>query len=450
MSAANAKGRIGRWLTQAPPWAFAAYGGLAAFAAYFSMYAYRKPFAAADYGDIAGWPFALDFKIALVIAQVAGYALSKLVGIKVVSEMPPGRRAAAILILVGGAEVALVLLGVLPPAFAPLALFANGLGLGMIWGLVFGFLEGRRLSEALGAMLCASFILASGVVKSVGKALLLMGVQELWMPALTGLLFAPLLFIAVAGLAQMPPPDAADEAERVRRAPMSARDRMALLAAHGPVLAVLVAVYVLLTAVRDFRDNFSAEIWAELGFKDAAAMFSVSELPIAVAVLAALAALSRVKDNRRAVGFNLAFIAGGLVLLGASTGLHQAGMLGPVAWMTASGAGLYLAYTPFNGILFDRMIAATGTVGTAGFLIYVADASGYVGSVALLLVKALARLDLDWIAFLANLAYVTSLAGLVGTAAATLLFNGRRPGKSSRQSLGGPYVSGAPSAPCDR
>ncbi len=418
-----AQGPVGRWLSRAPAWAFAAYGGLAAFAAYFSMYAYRKPFAAADWDDVAGWPFAIDFKIALVIAQVGGYALSKVIGVKVVSETPPARRAAMILALVGGAELALVLLGVLPPALAPLALFANGLGLGMIWGLVFGFLEGRRLSEALGAMLCASFILASGVVKSAGKALLLLGVDERWMPALTGLLFAPLLFVAVAGLAQMPPPDAADEAERVRRAPMSARDRAALLAAHGPVLAALVAVYVLLTAVRDFRDNFSAEIWAELGFKDAAAMFSVSELPIAVVVLVGMAALIRVRDNRRAVGFNLAFIGGGLALLGVSTLLHQAGLLGPVGWMAASGAGLYMAYTPFNGMLFDRMIAATGTVGTAGFLIYVADASGYVGSVALLLVKAFARLQLDWIGFLTMLAYVASLAGLAGIAIAASLLN---------------------------
>jgi hypothetical protein len=426
MNQTPAGGPISRWLSRAPAWTFAAYGGTAAFAAYFSMYAYRKPFAAADYGHIAGWPLGLDFKIALVIAQVAGYALSKIIGVKIVSETPPGRRAGMILLLVGGSELALVLFGLAPPALAPLALFANGLGLGMIWGLVFGFLEGRRVSEALGAMLCASFILASGVVKSAGKALLLTGVDERWMPALTGLLFAPLLIVAVAGLAQMPPPDAADEAQRVRRAPMSARDRAALLAAHGPVLAVLVAVYVLLTAVRDFRDNFSAEIWAELGFKDAAAMFSLSELPIAVVVLVGMAGLIRVKDNRRAVGFNLAFIGGGLVLLGVSTVLHQAGLLGPVAWMAASGAGLYMAYTPFNGMLFDRMIAATGTVGTAGFLIYVADASGYVGSVALLLVKAFARLQLDWIGFLTILAYVTCLAGLVGVAIAASLFGGGR------------------------
>ena len=41
--------------------------------------------------------------------------------------------------------------------------------------------------------------------------------NEYWMPALTGLLFAPLLIICVAGLAVMPPPSAEDERLRVAR-----------------------------------------------------------------------------------------------------------------------------------------------------------------------------------------------------------------------------------------
>ncbi len=45
--------------------------------------------------------------------------------------------------------------------------------------------------------------------------------------------------------------------------------------------------------------------------------------------------------------------------------------------MILTGAGLYLAYTPFNAMLFDRMVAAIGRAGNAGFLIYIAEASGY-------------------------------------------------------------------------
>ena len=52
-------------------WLFALYGGLSSFAVYFAMFGYRKPFTAAAFSHPEGWPFAVDFKIALV-KQVAG------------------------------------------------------------------------------------------------------------------------------------------------------------------------------------------------------------------------------------------------------------------------------------------------------------------------------------------------------------------------------------------
>lgn len=408
------KSAVTRFLTTAPPWLFALYGGLASFAVYFAMFGYRKPFTAAAFSAPEGWPFAVDFKIVLVIAQVAGYATAKFIGVKVISEMQAGRRAMTILTLIFGAEMSLLLFGTLPTVIGPMAMYLNGLCLGMIWGLVFGFLEGRRLTEVLGAMLCASFILSSGVAKSVGKMLLLSNVSEQWMPFVSGLIFAPLMLIAVIALAQLPPPTPADEAERVKRAPMNRDDRIALFAAHAPALILLIAVYMILTALRDFRDNFSAEIWAELGFKNAASIFTLSELPVAAIVLVGLAALMGVKDNRRAVAFNIGFVALGFVLLGASTLAFQAGLLPPVWWMILAGAGLYMGYTPFNAMLFDRMIAATGKIGTAGFLIYVADSFGYIGSISLLLLKSFAQLDIEWGQFLAIGAYVASGLGLVG------------------------------------
>lgn len=255
-----APGAVTRFLTTAPPWLFALYGGLASFAVYFAMFGYRKPFTAAAYAQPAGWPFEFDFKIALVIAQVAGYATAKFIGVKVISEMQAGRRAMTILTLIFGAEMSLLLFGTVPTVIGPMAMYLNGLCLGMIWGLVFGFLEGRRLTEVLSAMLCASFILSSGVAKSVGKTLLLANIDERWMPFVSGLIFAPLMLVAVLALAQLPPPTPADEAERVKRAPMNAKDRAALFAAHAPALILLIAVYMILTALRDFRDNFSAEI----------------------------------------------------------------------------------------------------------------------------------------------------------------------------------------------
>src|SRR5579859_6545968 len=214
LSAAPLSLRLRGWLSRLPAPVFTIYGGLMAFGAYFAMYGFRRPFTVASFADAA--PVLVQYKIALVIAQVFGYALSKVAGIKLVSEMPPQRRAAAILMLIAAAEVFLVLFALIPAPFNIACLFANGLALGMIWGLVFGFLEGRRVSEVLGAMLCGAFIVSSGVVKSAGKWVMLRGwADEYWMPALTGLIFAPLLLVCVGGLAALPPPSPEDERLRV-------------------------------------------------------------------------------------------------------------------------------------------------------------------------------------------------------------------------------------------
>ncbi|MFN0025034.1 MAG: DUF5690 family protein, partial [Parvularculaceae bacterium] len=276
-----------------------ALGGLASFSAYFAMYAFRKPFTAATYDAPDGWSFDVSFKIALVIAQVLGYALSKAIGIKVIAELGRKGRGAAILGLIALSWLALLLFAVVPAPWKVAALFLNGLPLGLIWGLVFSYLEGRRTTEALGAMLCASFILSSGIVKSVGVwTMQALAVSEFWMPPVTGALFFPLLFISVWGLALLPAPSLEDEAERTRRGPMNREERRSFLARFGPGLFMLIAAYVLFTAFRDFRDNFAAELWRDLGRGGDAAVFSLSEVPIAAATLAALGAMMLIRSNR--------------------------------------------------------------------------------------------------------------------------------------------------------
>ncbi|HJV41110.1 DUF5690 family protein [Caulobacter sp.] len=423
-----------RWLERANPLVFTLFAGLAGFCAYFSMYAFRKPFAAATFGTVEGWDFAVDYKIALVLAQVAGYAASKLIGVKVISEIAPRHRGAAILGLIGVSWIALLAFAVVPAPWNVAALLLNGLPLGMIWGLVFGYMEGRRTSEVLGAILCASFILSSGVVKSVGKWLMVdLHVSPFWMPAVTGALFMPLLAVSVWALMQLPPPSAADEAARVRRQPMDSVQRRAFLAAYAPGIVLLVLSYVLLTALRDFRDNFAAELWTALGYGEASSVFTASELPVAVVSLAAIGAVMLVRDNLRALLVMHGVILAGFAMLGLSTLAFQAHLLGPLTWMILTGAGLYMAYTPFNAMLFDRMIAFSGRMGTAGFLIYVADASGYLGSVALLVWRNFAMVALDWLGFFIASIYATSIVGSACAVLAGLYFLRHRPSARAKR-----------------
>ncbi len=91
------------------------------------------------------------------------------------------------------------------------------------------------------------------------------------MPAVAGALFLPLLFVSVWALSALPPPNALDEAARVRRAPMNAAARASFLAEYGVGIGLLVTAYVLATALRDFRDNFAAELWSGLGYGNGAA-----------------------------------------------------------------------------------------------------------------------------------------------------------------------------------
>jgi hypothetical protein len=400
------KSRITRWLENAPAPAFTAYAVVAAFATYFCMYAFRRPFAVGTYPGAWG---SLDLKTVYLISQVVGYAASKFLGIKVVSELPAGRRALGILACIGIAEAALALFAIVPAPWCAIFLLANGLPLGMVWGLVFGFLEGRRVSDLLGAGLSASFIVASGFVKTVGKLVLGWGVPEYWMPATTGALFFPALLLFVWLLSRIPPPTAQDEAERVRRAPMDRDARRKFLGRYLAGIAWLTVGYMLLTAYRDYRDSFAREIWDALGYAKEPSIMTTAEIPVALGALLAVGAMMGIRDSRKALAAIHGVMIAGAALVGGGTLLYRVGALSPAAWMITVGLGLYVGYVPFNCVLFDRLIAAVGSVATAGFLIYVADAFGYLGSVGVLLYRSFLRTKTANIEFFVQLSYAVAL-----------------------------------------
>ena len=129
-----------------------------------------------------------------------------------------------------------------------------------------------------------------------------------------------------------------------------------------------------------------------------------------------------VRDNVRALLAMHGMIVLGAALLGFSTLAFQLGLLPPLPWIILTGAGLYLGYIPYNAMLFDRMIAVIGTAGNTGFLIYIADASGYAGSVVMLLLRSFAAPKVDWVPFYAGSAYVTAIAIAVLTSLSAIAF----------------------------
>ncbi len=99
--------------------------------------------------------------------------------------------------------------------------------------------------------------------------------------------------------------------------------------------------------------------------------------------------------------------------------------------MTISGFGMYLCYIPFNGIYFDRMIAAFDIKGNVGFLIYIVDSFGYLGSVLILLYKNFGSSQTSWLSFYISLNYIITITVLILSIIAFLAFKKKSKPKSN-------------------
>jgi hypothetical protein len=261
-------------------------------------------------------------------------------------------------------------------------------------------------------VLSISFIVASGFVKSIGKILMkAFHLTDFQMPWVTGLVFFLPLILFVWLLDKSPEPTAEDEALRTKRIPMDKLQRKTLFLRYAPGLILLISAYMLLTIFRDLRDNFAAEIWNSIGITGNSMIFTWSELPIAFVVLIVMSSLMLIRDNKKALLMNNYIILSGFVTIGIGTLALKMGIINPVAWMIMLGMGTYLGYLPFNCLIFDRMIAASGSAANAGFLIYLADSFGYLGSVGTLLFKNFNNRDLSWINFLITSSIGISIAG---------------------------------------
>ena len=393
----------------ARPAVFVLMAGLVAFTAYGCVYAFRKPFTAAAFEGMMIW--GVQYKIAIVIAQVAGYALSKFIGISLISTLQPARRGMALAALIGVAAVSLFGFALATPAWGVFWMFVNGIPLGMAWGVVFSYLEGRRTTEMLAALLCINFIISSGFVKTVGKWLLVEHhISEVWMPFTAGMIFLPALVVCIWLLEHIPPPGPADQEARSPRSAMSKKQRKKMFKRYWPGLTVLVITYLALTVVRDLRDNFAVEIWAELGWGNQPSILTTAEIPIALLVLAGVGALIFVKDNFKALWVYHLLLLSGAALLVAATILFLQGFLSPVLWMILSGIGIIFPYILFNGVIFDRILAAFREKGNVGFLMYTADAVGYLGSVAVMLWRNFGEAEVSWVRFFTELCIVVGVA----------------------------------------
>jgi hypothetical protein len=180
-------------------------------------------------------------------------------------------------------------------------------------------------------------------------------------------------------------------------------------------------MYFILTAFRDYRDNFAADIWAEVGMAENVEIFAQTEILIAIISLAIMACLFFVRSNIKAMKVVLLVMIAGLSMLGLGTYVYEQDIIkDPFIWMVLIGLGAYIAYIPMGSILFERVIASLQYRSNAGFLIYIADTAGYAGSILLLLYKEFYFHDSTVLEFFILFSYATAALGVV-----SLLFSYR-------------------------
>jgi hypothetical protein len=299
----------------------------------------------------------------------------------------------------------------------------------MVFGLVIGFLEGRTATEALAAGLCVSFIVADGFVKSVGTWLVKeRGVPEGWMPAVAGGLFSIPLLVGVGMLAKVPPPTDRDRDHRNERPPMTRADRRALLKKYGMGLTLIVVAYIVVTMLRSYRADFGPQLWEGLlGTKAAPEAFTYSELWVAFGVLIVSGATVLIRSNRTAFLTSLYVSLMGFAILAATLLARQWDRIGPVGFMVGVGLGLYLPYVAVHTTVFERFLAATREKGNLGFLMSFADAFGYLGYVAVMIVRNIASPGERVLDYFDAMAWFTVAVGFVLVGAAIVSFQRRLP-----------------------
>lgn len=399
------------------------YIALICFCTYACMYAFRKPFTIGLYADMPAY-LGIEYKNLLVIAQVLGYTASKIFGIKFISELKNIGRGKLILLLIILSWIPLLLFPLLPAPINIFCFFLNGFPLGIIWGIVFSFVEGRRATDFIGASLAVSFIVSSGVVKSIAKWLqLTYHITESWIPFYTGLVFILPIILFIYLLEQTPAPTPEEIELKAPRLPMTKSDRLSFLKEFKIGIIAFIFIYLILTLFRDLRDNFAANIWNDLGYANNASVFTNTELPIALIVLVLIASMIVIKKNKFAFLISILIIILGFIVVGLSTFLFKLNLITGYYWMLLVGLGSYMGYIPFNSILFDRMIATFRIKGNVGFLIYLLDSFGYLASVIVISIKGSVHLELNWAQFYSKGVLYFSVLGLLASLAAFVYYS---------------------------
>lgn len=388
------------------------WAGGAALLSYSLVYALRKPYTAASFEGLTF--MGSDYKVAVTTIQILGYVIAKFFGIKIISELKKENRfrffvGSAIL-----AELALVGFGLLEAPYNVAAMFVNGLSLGCMWGVIFSFIEGRKVTDILASLLGVSMVFSSGVAKSFGLfAMNEMQIDQFWMPAVIGGFALPLLVFMGYMLKRLPQPTAEDIALRNERVVLDGKGRVALFRKYAPILTLLFIGNFMLLVLRDIKEDFLVNI---LDMSNQSSwLFARIDTIVTLIILGIFALFAFFRSNIRVLLWLMTLVIAGCLTMTYVSFHYETLDLKPVTWLFIQSLSLYIAYLTFQTIFFDRFIACFRIKGNVGFFIALIDFIGYLGTVTLFSTKEFLNIELEWFALFNH------IAGFVG-ATCSILF----------------------------
>lgn len=283
----------------------------------------------------------------------------------------------------------------------------NGLSLGCMWGIIFSFIEGRRVTDILASLLGVSMVISSGTAKSLGLYVMNhLHVSEFWMPALIGAIALPLLALLGWSLDRLPQPTAEDIASRSKRETLNGKQRWNLYKNFMPFLTLLFIANIVLVILRDIKEDFLVNIIDISGYSSW--LFAQVDAVVTLIILGIFGLMVFIKDNLKVLSILLALIMVCMIIMSVVSFGYGRIQLSPVTWLFVQSLCLYMAYLTFQTIFFDRFIACFKIRGNVGFFIAMNDFLGYAGTVVVLVIKEFFSPDINWAEFY-NL-----MAGYVG------------------------------------
>ena len=396
------------------------WAGGAALLSYSLVYALRKPYTAASFEGLTF--LGSDYKVAVTTIQILGYVIAKFFGIKIISELKKEKRfrffvSSAIL-----AEAALIGFGILNPPYNVIAMFVNGLSLGCMWGVIFSFIEGRKVTDILASLLGVSMVFSSGVAKSFGLfAMNEMQIDQFWMPAVIGGFALPLLVLMGYMLKKLPQPTAEDIALRNERVILDGKGSKKLFMKYAPILSLLFIGNFMLLVLRDIKEDFLVNI---LDMSNQSSwLFARIDTIVTLVILGIFALFAFFRNNIKALLWLMTLVIAGCLTMTYVSFFYETLNLPPITWLFIQSLSLYIAYLTFQTIFFDRFIACFRIKGNVGFFIAMIDFIGYLGTVTLLSTKEFLNIELEWFALFNHISCtVGAICSILFTIAGLLIY----------------------------